>query len=118
MKNGEVIELYEALNRICAQKDLKLKVSLGYTLLKNKEKLYPEAKIIYDMRQKILMEYGTRDKNGDIVVLRENIDEVNQKINELMDIDNLVDIIKISFEDIENYELNIEDIEGIRYMIK
>lgn len=70
------------------------------------------------MRQKILMEYGTRDKNGDIVILRENIDEVNQKINELMDIDNLVDIIKISFEDIENYELNIEDIEGIRYMIK
>ena len=70
------------------------------------------------MRQKILMEYGTRDKNGDIVVLKENIDEVNQKINELMNIDNLVDIIKISFEDIENYELNIEDIEGIRYMIK
>ena len=70
------------------------------------------------MRQKILMEYGTRDKNGDIIVLRENIDEVNQKINELMDIDNLIDIIKISFEDIENYELNIEDIEGIRYMIK
>lgn len=64
------------------------------------------------------MEYGTKDKNGDIVVLRENIDEVNQKINELMDIDNLVDITKISFEDIENYELNIEDIEGIRYMIK
>ena len=64
------------------------------------------------------MQYGTRDKNGDIVVLRENIDEVNQKINELMDIDNLVDIIKIPFEDIENYELNIEDIEGIRYMIK
>lgn len=64
------------------------------------------------------MEYGTKDKNGDIIVLRENINEVNQKINELMDIDNLVDIIKISFEDIENYELNIEDIEGIRYMIK
>ena len=70
------------------------------------------------MRQNILMQYGTKDKNGDIIVLRENIDEVNQKINELMDIDNLVDIIKISFEDIENYELNIVDIEGIRYMIK
>lgn len=64
------------------------------------------------------MEYGTNDKNGGIIVLRENIDEVNQKINELMDIDNLVDITKISFEDIENYEMKIEDIEGIRYMIK
>lgn len=64
------------------------------------------------------MEYGTKDKNGDIVVLKENIDEVNQKINELMNIDNLVDIIKIPFEDIEDYEMNIEDIEGIQYMIK
>lgn len=64
------------------------------------------------------MEYGTNDKNGGIIVLRENIDEVNQKINELMSIDNLVDITKISFEDIENYEMKIEDIEGIRYMIK
>lgn len=70
------------------------------------------------MRQKILLEYGTTDKNGDIIVLRENIDEVNQKINELMSIDNLIDITKISFEDIAGYELNIEDIEGIRYMIK
>lgn len=70
------------------------------------------------MRQNILMEYGTKDKNGDIVVLKENIDEVNQKINELMNIDNLVDIIKIPFEDIEDYEMNIEDIEGIQYMIK
>ena len=43
MKNGEIVELYEALNRICSQKDLKLKVSIGYTFLKNKEKLYPEA---------------------------------------------------------------------------
>lgn len=118
MKNGEVIELYEALNRICAQKDLKLKVSLGYTLLKNKEKLYPEAKIIYDMRQKILMEYGTKDKNGDIIVLRENIDEVNQKINELMDIDNLVDIIKIPLEELDSCEMHMENIEGIQYMIK
>ena len=35
-----------------------------------------------------------------------------------MSIDNLIDITKISFEDIAGYELNIEDIEGIRYMIK
>ena len=118
MKNGEIIQLYEALNRICSQKDLKLKVSIGYTFLKNKERLYPEAKIIYDMRQKILMEYGTKDKNGDIVVLRENIDEVSQKINELMDIESDIEVSMISLEDLEEYELNMEDIEAIQYMIK
>lgn len=118
MKNGEVIKLYEALSRICSQKDLKLKVSMGYTFLKNKEKLYPEAKIIYEMRQQILMEYGTEDKNGDIVVLKENIEEVSQKINDLMDIENDVEVSMISLEDLEGYELNMEDIEAIQYMIK
>ena len=70
------------------------------------------------MRQNILMQYGTKDKNGDIVVLRENIDEVNQKINELMDIENSIEIIKISLEELDLYEMHMENIEGIQYMIK
>jgi len=64
------------------------------------------------------MQYGTKDKNGDIVVLRENIDEVNQKINELMDIENSIEIIKISLEELDLYEMHMENIEGIQYMIK
>ena len=70
------------------------------------------------MRQKILMEYGTKDKDGDIVILKENIEEVSQKINELMDIENDVEVSMISLEDLEEYELNMEDIEAIQYMIK
>lgn len=64
------------------------------------------------------MEYGTRDKSGDIVVLKENIEEVNQKINELMDIESDIEIMKIPLEELEGYELNMEDIEGIQYMVK
>lgn len=64
------------------------------------------------------MEYGTKDKQGDIVILKENVEEVNQKINELMDIESDIEIMKIPLEELEGYELNMEDIEGIQYMVK
>ena len=118
LKNGEILELYETLSRLSQNKELKLKVSLGYKLLKNKEQLYPSAKIVYELRQKILNDYGTRDKDGNIIVLKENIETVNNQINELMNFENFIDIVEISLDELEPYELNMEDIEGIRYIIK
>ena len=67
MKNGEVLTLYETLERISRNKELKFNVKLGYIMARNKEKLRQEALIIYDQRRQILMEYGTFDKNGDII---------------------------------------------------
>jgi len=43
------------------------------------------------LRRNILLEHGTID-GTDIIVPREYIDEVNKKINELMDIENDVKI--------------------------
>ena len=58
MKNGEVLELYETLQRISQNKDLKFNVKLGYAMTKNKEKLRQEATIIYNLRRDIIMEHG------------------------------------------------------------
>lgn len=62
------------------------------------------------------MEYG-RINGKDIIVPKDKIDEVNQKINNLMEIENEVEIIKLDLEDFENQELNMEDIEGLMGMI-
>lgn len=117
MKNGEVLELYETLQRISQNKELKFSVALGYTMAKNKEKLRQEATIIYGLRRDIIMEYG--QTNGkDIVVPNEYIDEVNKKVNDLMEIENDVEVIKVSVNLFENIELNMEDIEGLSGMIQ
>ena len=117
MKNGEVLELYETLQRIGQNKELKFSVALGYTMAKNKEKLRQEATIIYGLRRDIIMEYG--QTNGkDIVVPNEYIDEVNKKVNDLMEIENDVEIIKVPVDLFENIELNMEDIEGLSGMIQ
>ena len=117
MKNGEVLELYETLQRISSNKELKFSVALGYMMAKNKEKLRQEATIIYGLRRDIIMEHGRVDGN-DIIVPNEYIDEVNQKINDLMDIENDVEITRVPIDAFDNLELNMEDIEGLTGMIQ
>ena len=117
MKNSEVLELYETLQRIGQNKELKFSVALGYTMAKNKEKLRQEATIIYGLRRDIIMEHGRID-GKDIVVPNEYVDEVNKKVNDLLEIENDVEITKVPIDLFENIELNMEDIEGLSGMIQ
>lgn len=117
MKNGDIITAYETLKRLSENKELKFNVTLGYLLAKNKEKLRQEAMIIYNIRKDIIMEHGTIDGN-DIIVHKEFLDEVNQKIEDLMNIENDIQVTQIPIEMLKHYELNMEDIEGLSGMIQ
>lgn len=117
MKNGDVIELYETLQRISENKELKFNVALGYAMAKNKEKLRQEATIIYKMRRDIIMEHGKID-GKDITVPAEYVDEVNKKINDLMEIENDIQLTQVPIELFSDIELNMEDIEGLSGMIQ
>lgn len=117
MKNGEVLELYETLQRISQNKELKFNVKLGYAMAKNKEKLRQEATIIYNLRRDIIMEHG-KVEGKDIVVPNEYVDEVNKKVNDLMEIENDVEIILVPIDAFEDLELNMEDIEGLMRMVQ
>ena len=117
MKNGEILTLYETLERISKNKDLKFNVRVGYAIMKNKEKLRQEAVLIYNMRREIIMEHG-RAEGKDIVVSQEFIDETNRKIEDLMNIENDLQIIKFPAEVFNDYEMNMEDLEGLILMIE
>lgn len=117
MKNGEVLNMYQTLTRISNNPDLKFGVALGYTMAKNRERLRQEATIIYQMRQDIIMEHGKLD-GKDIVVPNEYVDEVNKKVNELMELENDVSVIQVPVELFDTIELSMEDIEGLSGMIQ
>lgn len=116
MKNGDVITAYETLNRLSENRDLKFEVAVGYLLAKNKEKLRQEASLIYKMRQDIILEHG-RPEGKNIIVPSEYLDETNEKIEELMNIENDIKLTQIPIDMLEHYELNMEDIDGIKEMI-
>ena len=116
MKNGDVITAYETLNRLSENRDLKFEIAVGYLLAKNKEKLRQEASLIYKMRQDIILEHGQLEGKN-IVVPKEYIDETNEKIEELMNIENDIKLTQIPIDMLEHYELNMEDIEGLSNII-
>lgn len=117
MKNSDIITLYETLNRITEDKDLKFNVTIGYAMAKNKEALREAVVIIYDKRREIIMEHGEA-KDGEITVPKEYVEELNDKINELLNIDTPVDLIMLPVNTFDKYELNLEDMEGIMHMIQ
>lgn len=117
MKNGDILALYETLKRISEDKEIKLNVVAGYILAKNKEKLRQEAALIYKMRQDIIMEHGEL-KGNTIIVPKEYIDEVNQKINDLMEIDTETELTKVSIEMLDGCQLTMGEIESLSNIIE
>lgn len=117
MKNGDILKMYEALVQIAEDKTQKFSVRVSYLFAKNKAALREEASLIYSTRQKILMEYGNMDGNGDIVIPREKIEEVNGKINELMEIENNAQFEKMPLEWLDDYELSVEYTEALMPML-
>lgn len=112
MKNGEVIELYKTLSDLCGDPTLKLSVPVGYMFAKNKERLRQEAAIIYNERRKIIMEHGKLE-GQDIIVPKEYLDDVNQKIEDLMNVENDVQVQQIPIDLLEHYEFSMKDIEKL-----
>ncbi len=117
LKNGDILMAYETLQRISNNPNLKFNVALGYMLARNKEKLRQEAVIIQGLRQDILLEHGTIDGN-DIIVPKEYINEVNNKIEELMNIEIDIQIQQIPIDLFEHHEMSMEDIDGLKNLIR
>ena len=117
IKNEEIMNLYETLVRISEDKDMIFSIKIGYQLAKIKIKLKDEVNIIYNLREKILREAGNENQDGDFIIPKEKILETNNKIIELMNIENELDLPSIELQDI-NLNLSIKDIEGLLPIIK
>lgn len=117
LKNADVLILYETLGRLMDNKELKFNVKVGYLMAKNKATLESIANLVYDMRREIVLTYGTSD-GEEIQIPKESIEELNSKIEELMNVENEVEIIQIPIEMLEKSEMSFEDIVGLTYMIQ
>lgn len=117
MTNGELLKLYETLNRLTEDRERKFNVRLGYLLAKNKAMIKQDIQLIYDAKQKIIYEYGEPQENGDVIIPQDKIDTVQKKLDELLDINIDVPLIYIPIEDFNNYEFNLNDIDNLQPII-
>ena len=117
MTNKEILKLNETLNRLMMNRDLKFNVRVGYLFAKNRALIQQDVQLIGDIRQKILREFGTVQDNGDIVVPKENFKIVQDKLDDLMNVEIELPLVEIPVDEFEEIELPLEDIDGIRPII-
>lgn len=117
MTNKEILKLNETLNRLMMNRDLKFNVRVGYLFAKNRALIQQDVQLIDDIRQKILREFGTVQDNGDIVVPKENFKIVQDKLNDLMNVEIELPLVQIPVDEFEAIELPLEDINGLKPII-
>ena len=100
MTNSEIFVLYDSLNELSQKNDVKLPAKIGYICLKNKNLLEPYYKTISESRMQIIQEYAEVDEDGSMRVPEDKIPEANDKLQEILDIEEEVDLQKININDI------------------
>ena len=112
MTNGELLRLYETLDKLIQNHDYKFTVRIGYLLAKNRAAIRDDAAMIYTARQNIMLENGELKDNGDIIIPGDKVQEVQKQVDELMKIDVNVVISPINIDEF-NESLPLEEIEGL-----
>ena len=115
MTNEEILKVYKGIADLIEAK-IPLNIKVSYTLAKDKKLLTPYVEIIETERIKIYNKHGTQE-DGNIVVAKENIPELEKDIKELMEVNNKVEITKILLSDFGENEIGIEILEELMPII-
>ena len=116
MTNQEIFDVVDAINSIKKEK-VKLNVKLSYELAKIKKILNPYYEAIIDTRQKKFIEHGDFDEKGDIIVAKDEVEDLKKDLKELFEIDNEVKVSKIALEEFEESGLNFDIIDNLMPII-
>lgn len=117
LKNEQIVELYEALEKITSDKEQVLSVGLAYKLLRAKQLLKEEAQLIYTLKKQIWLKYGTIDEDKQISIAKEQLQDVVTEISLLYGLEVDIDIPTVKLSELDGLGLNLEEIDGLKYII-
>ena len=119
LKLYEIQKFLEVYNRI---KDTTMPIKTGYKLAKISARCQKEMDIYQSQLNKIILEYGARDENDNLVhtedgtgvkIKEDKISECQEKLNELSFLEVDIDEDPISINGLENIELSLDDIRAL-----
>ena len=117
LTNNEIYSLYEGLNKIVQNKELKIPVKTSFYILKNIKELQNAYESLMDLRKEIILKYADQDGEN-YTIPAEKIEAANMELTDLLIIENEVNIAKIKLSDIESLEIDLEDIGSIMMIIE
>lgn len=111
MTNGEILKVIKGLDDL-SQLKLTLNIKTSYNLARLKSVLSPFADTIQEKQMELYRKYG-EENNGTITVPKEKIPHLEAELNELLEIENKVQLVKLKLEDFGEAEIPFNVMEEL-----
>jgi hypothetical protein len=119
MKNSEIYTIASKLFEAFHDNEQKFPVKMNFFLQKNKRALLSLAQEIEEARMNIAQTYGIDSGDGNFSIPSENISKAQEELDQLFNIEQDVNIIKISYNDLDpNMELTAAQMDALMFMIE
>lgn len=119
MTNLEIYTIASKLFEAFRDDEQKFPVKMNFFLQKNKRSLLTLAQEIEEARMQIAHTYGTDSGDGNFAIAPENVAKAQEELNQLFNIEQDVNIIKISYNDLDpNMELTAAQMDALMFMIE
>lgn len=119
MKNLEIYSIASCLIEAFQDDEQKFPVKMNFFLQKNKKVLLNLAQEIEEARIEIAKTYGVDAGDGNFSIPAENIEKAQVELDQLFNIEQDVNIVKISYNDLNpDMELTEAQMEALMFMIE
>ena len=117
LTNQQIYEIYQNLAKAFLSETRYFPAKINFIIQKNLKILYEAAQEIENMRLNIISNYGKIDDDN-YMIYPENIEQANKELNDLSTIEQKINILYLTFQDIEDIELTPAQMGAILFMIK
>ena len=117
LTNREIFTIGNAFEGAFQNDERYLPAKINFKIEKNKKNILDKMNEIEESRIKTIREFG-EEKDGQIQIPNEKVEEVNKEIAELFDIEQEINIFMVSFEDIKNLEFTSAEMSALLFMIE
>ncbi len=119
LTNNEIYNYASSLQENFSNNEIKFPIKINFYLQKNLNTLIALAQEIEKQRIEIIQEYGVENKETQkIEVPPEKIPEATEKMNELFDLTQEVQIYKVNLDAFGDIELTSGQMQALLFMIK
>lgn len=120
MTNKKIIEKYEQLKENFNDNSKYFPAKITFIIQKNISILKKLSEEIYFIRDNIIQHYGNPDfENNETYIISEEYRDIAQKeLDDLIEMEQEVHILKLKISDIENLEFTMNQMEAIMFMIE
>ena len=119
LSNKEIFNYYQKIESAFNVDNKYFPAKINFYIQKNKNILYNLSILIEQTKNKIAQQYGSyQEESNTYFIPFEQRKQAQQELDDLMNIEQEINILQLTFKDIEDLEFTPNQMEAIFFMIK